>query len=310
MMSSPHRSPRRALALAALLSAAALPAAAQEQITVEHARGTTELAPNPHPVMVFPFFVLDTMQALGIPVEGVASNTMPGWLAESYADTSRIGTLFEPDMEAIAAAAPELIITGGRSTAKFDALSPIAPVIDLSVDPQDFLGSAERDALLLGRIFGREAEAEALVARTNAAVAALKEKAAGAGTGLLVLTTGGRMSAFGPGSRFGILHDAFGITPAVPDLEVATHGQAISNEFILEADPDWLFVIDRDAAIGQPGGGAAQLLDNALVRQTKAWQEGHVVYLDPARWYLAGGGLPSILASAEALDAALGAAKP
>ena len=44
-----------------------------------------------------------------------------------------------------------------------------------------------------------------------------------AGKGLLVLTTGGKMSAYGPGSRFGVLHGEFGIVPAVEGLAPGDH---------------------------------------------------------------------------------------
>jgi iron complex transport system substrate-binding protein len=36
------------------------------------------------------------------------------------------------------------------------------------------------------------------------------------------------------------------------------------------------------------------MLDNELVRRTDAWKEGHVVYLEPANWYLTGGGIQAI----------------
>src|SRR5690606_41003609 len=70
------------------------------------------------------------------------------------------------------------------------------------------------------------------------------------------------ISAYGPGSRFGILHDTLGVAPAVEDVEAATHGEAISFEFILETNPDWLFVVDRDAATGEGGEAAAQVLED------------------------------------------------
>ena len=80
------------------------------------------------------------------------------------------------------------------------------------------------------------------------------------------------MSAYGPGSRFGVIHDAFGVKPATAGLSVSNHGQAISYEFIAQTDPDWLFVIDRDAAIGREGSPARSMLDNELIRPTKAWK--------------------------------------
>lgn len=47
-----------------------------------------------------------------------------------------------------------------------------------------------------------------------------------------------------------------------------------------------LFVVDRDAAIGQEGQAAAQVLDNELMANTTAWSNGDVTYLDGGRWYI------------------------
>src|SRR5690606_498047 len=125
-------------------------------------------------------------------------------------------------------------------------------------------------------------------------VETLRAEAKDAGRVLVVLTTGGRMSAHGPGSRFGVIYDGYGLTPAVEGLDTGNHGQSISHEFILETNPDWLFVVDRDAAIGREGTSASQFLDNELVRQTTAWSQDQVVYLDPVGWYLVGGGLTAV----------------
>ena len=127
------------------------------------------------------------------------------------------------------------------------------------------------------------------------------------GKGLIVLTTGGRISAYGPGSRFGILHDAFGIVPAATGLDTGTHGQPVSFEYILKTNPDWLYVIDRDAAIGREGSPAKSFLDNELVRQTTAWKKNQVVYLEPANWYLVGGGLTALHQSIEQVSKAFDA---
>ncbi|GJM75014.1 hypothetical protein HMSSN036_72300 [Paenibacillus macerans] len=61
------------------------------------------------------------------------------------------------------------------------------------------------------------------------------------------------MSAYGPGSRFGLIHDVFGV-PAVDDtIEASTHGQSISFEYVAEKNPDYLFVVDRDAVVTEEG---------------------------------------------------------
>lgn len=300
---APRHAPLR-LAAALVLGLALIAPAEAEPISVEHARGTTELAAPPKTVVTFDLASLDTLDALGIAVAGVPVIAMPAYLAR-YADdaTPKIGSLFEPDFEAVNALQPDLVIVASRSAPQFEALSRIAPVIDLTLDPADTIGSAERNIRTLAGIFGKSPEAEAALARLDGSIADLKAETAKAGRGLIVLATGNRMSAFGPGSRFGVLHSEFGVAPADPKLATAIHGEAVSNEYILETNPDWLFVIDRDAAIGQ--GTAAALLDNELVRGTTAWRKGQVVYLDPARWYLAGGGLTALQASVNQLAEAM-----
>ena len=295
-----------AMAMAATAALSVASAAQAQEIRIEHAKGETVLPGIPGKVIVFDMATLDTLDALGVEVAGLPQVTFPDYLARYNGDGYvRAGSLFEPDLEAVNAAEPDLIIVGGRSSAKYDAVAGLAPTIDLTVDQNDFVGSAKRNVETLGRIFGKEAEASAALASLDQTVAATREAAAGAGKGLIVLTTGGKMSAYGPGSRFGVLYSDFGIQPAREDLETANHGQAASFELILETNPDWLFVIDRDAAIGREGQSAAQYLDNELVRQTTAWQNEQVVYLNSANWYLVGGGLQAMQQNAEQIGKAL-----
>ncbi|MBN9320790.1 MAG: siderophore ABC transporter substrate-binding protein, partial [Delftia acidovorans] len=294
----------RFLALVAFLGLAGVPAFAGD-ITVGHMQGETAVPLKPAKVLVFDLAALDILDRLGVEAAGVPGGVKPAYLAK-YNDDGilKIGTLFEPDYEAVNAAGADLIIVGGRSAAKYPELSKIAPTIDLTGDPKDFLGSIRRNVEVLGRIFGKEAQASREIDDLDAAVGGLKKKAQDKGNGLLILTTGGKVSAYGPGSRFGILHDAFGVVPAAPGLATGNHGQPVSFEFILETNTDWLFVIDRDAAIGREGSPARQLLDNELVGQTTAWKKQHVVYLDPANWYLVGGGLTSLHQSIDQISKA------
>ena len=123
-------------------------------------------------------------------------------------------------------------------------------------------------------------------------------------SGLVVLTTGGKISAYGPGSRFSEIHDLYGLAAADPTIEANTHGQVISWEYILKVNPDWLIVIDRDAAIGKTETPARALLDNELVNRTRAAQAGHIVYLDPVAMYLTSSGLRAEQAIADSFVAA------
>lgn len=318
MMTLFHRR-RIIVALGAALALGALATQVQAQTTVQlkHASGTTAVPASLKKVIVLDITTLDNLAALdvtvgsvaGAPTASASNKPLSGRLAR-YNSAPKMGTLFEPDFEKIHAAKPDLIIVGGRSQAKYAELSRIAPTIDLTVDRTRLVDSARANVNLLAGLFGKQAKGQELQTRLDASIATLKTQAASAGTGLIVLTTGGKMSAYGPGSRFGVLHDSFGIKPAVLKLDTANHGQAISFEFIQKTNPDWLFVIDRDAAIGREGAAAQKFLDNELVRQSTAWKKKQVVYLNAMNWYTLGSAsIGALQDNVDQLSAALTAAQ-
>lgn len=276
-------------------------------VTVEHAQGSTSLEGTPQRIVVFDLGVLETLDDLG--VEGIVGvpevANLPEHLSEYASDDyTKVGSLKEPDFEQVNALEPDLIIVAARSAPAYGELSEIAPTVDLSVDTTNFLTSATERVETLGTLFGKEDVVRNRLDALSAKAEEVEEVASSGAedkTGLVVLTTGGKLSAYGPGSRFGIVYDDLGVKPAVDGLSADTHGDAISSEFIAEANPDLLFVIDRDSAIGEAGQSAKQVLDNALVGGTTAAKEDGIVYLDPTRWYLTSNGLPSLEAMVTAV---------
>ncbi len=289
------------VAAAALL---ALPAMA-DPVTIETATGPAEIETTPETVAVFDMAALDTLDALGVPVTASISNIMVDYLKQYEGD---IGTLFEPDFEALYALGPDLVIAGGRSAAQVTELQKYATTIDMTTMGGDQYATTLARLDAYGKLFGMEDKAAELADALNAQLEATKAAAEGAGNALLVLTNGPKISAYGAGSRFGWVHGALDLPEAVEGLEVATHGEAISFEFIAEANPDWLLVIDRVAAIGAEGDSAEATLDNALVAETNAWKDGHVVYLNASDIYVAGGGYTSTMNTLKLLEQAFGGA--
>lgn len=278
----------RPLLLSGLI-AAALAAPAAASVTIPTAQGEVTLPEAPQRVAVYDMAALDSLLALGVQPAGTVENVTVPSLREQLQDAAPVGTLFEPDLEALAGLGPDLVVVGGRSATQLAAVGQVAPAIDMTFGP-DLLTDARARIDSYGTLFGKEAEAAALNASLDAQLAALREAAEGQGRALIVLTNGTRMSAYGKDSRFGWIFDASGLEEAAPGLDDATHGQAISHEFIAEVNPDWLLVVDRGAAIGADGEGAAATLRSALVEGTTAWSKGQVVYLDPGAAYISAGG--------------------
>ncbi|WP_424934099.1 siderophore ABC transporter substrate-binding protein [Amaricoccus macauensis] len=275
-----------ALCVAAPLSA--------ETVNIETAVGPAEVPANPETIAVFDMAALDAIDALGITVAGVPQPHYLSYLDDAAATAQSVGSLFEPDFEALAMIAPDLIVAGGRSSTQVDALSRIAPTIDMTIWDGDYLDVAQARVRAYGEIFGKQDDAEALASALVAKTEEAENAVEGRGDALILLTNGGKISAYGSASRFGWLHTALGLPEAYPGLESETHGEAVSFEFVAEVDPDWILVIDRGAAIGNSGESAAATLDNPLIAKTRAAKQGQIVYLDSGPLYIAGGGVQSM----------------
>jgi len=297
-----------ALVLALGMAGAAVAASHDwsQPMVIKHALGEIVLTKRPERVVVFDFGALETLDKLGVPVVGLPKQALPAHLAKYQGDAyANVGSLTEPAFERVFAARPDLIIISGRQQAMYDEFRAIAPTIYLGVDFARYMESFEENVRLLAAIFGKEEQAEAELAAIKQSVDELKALAAEkGGPALVVLVNEGRASAYGPGSRYGMIHDDFGFPPVDAGIVASTHGQSISFEYILEKNPEYLFVIDRTAAIGGQSSAKATI-ENDLVKMTRAYQNGNIIYLDPAVWYLSGGGLISVAQMVEEVRAAL-----
>lgn len=265
------------------------------EIEITDSNGTMVVPFQPKKVVVFDLSALDTMRVLGVADSVIAAPTdsLPDYLA-SFAEVESAGGMKEPDLEKINQLQPDLIIISGRQRDFQGDLEKIAPTMFLNVDTTDTWNSIKHNVKTIGQIFGKEAEVEAELASLSDRIAETKEKAEASNKkALAVLINEGSLSAYGAGSRFSIIHDTFGFAQADANIEASTHGQNVSYEYVLETNPDILFVIDRTKAIG---GDVSQnsVVDNELVTQTNAGKNGQVIALNPQVWYLAGSGIESL----------------
>ncbi|EJL23661.1 ABC-type enterochelin transport system, periplasmic component [Novosphingobium sp. AP12] len=323
---------------AILLAVACGPAAATAgDIVITHAKGETVLKATPRKVAVYDLATLDILNALGVnAVAGVPKGTegkgnFPPYISK-YGDAryQNVGTLFEPDLAALKALGPDLIVVGGRSSRKYADVNAIAPTIDMSSAEKDLAAVTIANTRKLGSAFGVSDRAEKRVVAFETLLSSLHAEAAGAGTGLLLFAAGDGMAVHAPGDRFGHVYDFAGIRPAVPaaeptppgprpaagspEAEAARKQRQDTLAAGLASDPTWIFVIDRNAATGNGASGngetiAARLGANADVTATTAWKAGRVIYLDPKTWYLVGAGIDALSQSARETLAALRAGK-
>ena len=277
-----------------------------ETVTIKHELGEATVPVNPENVVVFDFGVLDTLDELGVEVAGVPQASIPAYL-EKYAGSeyTNVGSLKEADFEAIHAMKPEVIFISGRQGEMYEEFSKIAPTVYIPVDYTNYMDSFTKNMELIASIFDKEEEMKAELEEVNSTIASIQEKTKALDEkALIVLSNAGKVSAYGPSSRFGILHDVFGFKAADEGIELSTHGQNITFEYILETNPDILFVVDRDAAVNSEAG-AKKTIENELVEKTNAFKNDKIYYLNPDQWYLSGGGLQSMKLMVEDAEAAL-----
>lgn len=261
-------------------------------VTIEDSSGNSvEVPVNPQKVAVFDNGQLDNLNSLGLSDRVVltASPNMPEHLIE-FSDVETAGSFFEIDLEVTNAMEPDLIIVAGRSSSSCDDLSTIAPTLDLSNDSQAYMDSIQTNLERLGKIFEKEDKAEELIGTIKNELDELQLEAQDSDdTTLMVMFNEGSLSAYGSGSRFGVIYDAFGFTPADENIEVSNHGMEVSYEYILAQNPSTLFILDRTAAIGGEVT-SEELEQNAIIQETQAYKDEKMYYLTPSAWYLSEGG--------------------
>ena len=280
-------------------------------VKVQTAHGEAVVPQNPERVAVYDLGAVDTLSKLGVKIGASVDSQNLAYLDAPLKDAVKAGTLFEPNYEALNAYNPQVIIIGSRMAKDkvSDELAKLAPTIDMTAQTDNMKESAKARIDAYGRIFGKQTEADALKAEIDKTFADAKAAAQGKGKGLVILVNAGKLSAFGPDSRLGgWIHRDIGV-PAVDEaIKEGSHGQPVSFEYIKEKNPDWLFVLDRSAAIGEEGQAAREVLNNPLVAQSTAWKKGQVVYLPPET-YLAAGGAQELLNAGNLLKDAFSQAK-
>lgn len=267
-----------------------------EKITITHSLGTAEIIKNPTRVVALDFASLETLDELGIKTIGMPKGNKSSHLQKYIDDTSVVdlGSLMEINYEKLSELNPDVIFISARLQKAYPEISKIAPTVYTEIDYKDYKNSIRKNFEIFGEIFDKKEEIDNALKNIEGKITQVNEKVKDSDKkALIILHNNGKYSAYGKGSRFGIIHDVLGLKEAVENLETARHGQAVSNEFIQQANPDYLFIIDRSAVVDKNATNKAEI-ENKLIQQTNAYKNGKVIYLDPEIWYLAGGGITSI----------------
>jgi len=190
-----------------------------------------EVPYKPQRVVVLDLANLDILDNLGLGdcIVGTPTITLP--YLQSYNESLPIvGSVKTPDLEAVMACEPDLILMGGRMAEYIDTLSEIAPVLRLTTVSDDGLVEAIRsNAKTVGSIFGETEQVDALLAQYDARIAALAESAQGK-TCVLGMCTSGSFNLLGNDGRCSLIVNEVGFDNIGADAATTGSGRGGSGE--------------------------------------------------------------------------------
>lgn len=278
-------------------TAAESTAAEAKTVEVTDIHGTVTVPVNPKTVVALDNRTFETLSDWGIKLAAVPKGVMPAdslYVADS--EVQDIGNHSEPNLEIIAAADPELVIVGQRFASYYEEIKKLVPnaaVVDLSFQVskeagksgESFVNGLKDSTITLGKIFNKNEEAEKLTADFDQAIEKAKSAYNGTDKIMSVVVSGGDIGFSAPlsGRVWGPLYEVFGWISAL-EVSGATsdhQGDDISVEAIAQSNPDWIFVLDRDAAISSTKDAvpAQDVINNSpALQNTTAITKGHVVY--------------------------------
>lgn len=239
----------------------------EEAKTVEitDSNGTVSVPVNPKNVVALDNRTFETLADWNIKLAAVPKDVMPADSTYVKDDSVKnIGNHREPNLELIAAAEPELVIVGQRFASYYEDIKKLVPnaaVINLDFDvsetsktPGENLEQGLKNSTTtLGQIFDKKEEADKLNDEFDQSIKSAKEAYNDKETvmGVEVASSNIGFSAPGFGRVWGPMYEILNLTPAL-EIKNATSnhkGDEISVEAIAQSNPDWLLVLDRDAAV-------------------------------------------------------------
>lgn len=259
--------------------------------------GTVKVPVNPKNVVALDNRTFETLADWDIQLAAVPKAVMPSDLPYVSDDkVLDIGNHREPNLEIIAAVNPDLVIVGQRFATFYEdikALVPNAVVINLDFDVseessspgENLVNGMKNSTIALGKIFDKNDEAEKLIREFDKAIDDAKSAYNGSDTVMSVVVSAGNIGFSAPGSGrvWGPMYEIFGWVPAL-EIDKATsdhQGDEVSVEAIAQSNPDWIFVLDRDASVSSTSDTvpAHDVIDNSPALQNiSAVTEGKIVY--------------------------------
>ncbi len=291
--------------------------ATPETVTITVTNGVdekieVEFPKDPQRIVVLNYQTLDFLDAMGLGdriVGTIGGESMPEHLKKYMEDENivQLGGMKDYDIEAIMELEPDAIFSSDRSASAYDDFMQIAPTMAAYITYEDgFWNSYVELATTHATIFGLDGALDETLTEYESRIAAINEFA-NEKTASLLIFAGNSLNTLGDNGRASIVTTDMGFNNVSAGIDV-NHGNEIAYDFLLEVEPEYIFVLDKDVAVGEEGATPAQeQMDNEIVHQTSAYQNDKIIYLTPgADWYTGDGGITAMDNMISCLETALG----
>lgn len=254
--------------------------------TLEHAMGTTEVPANPQRVVVLDTGELDSVLALGVKpvgaVEAIAGEGFQAYLEDQTEGVEIVGTIAEPNLEAIVALDPDLIISNKvRHEDIYDQLSQIAPTVFA-----ERVGVAWKENFdLHAEALGKTAEAERIKADYQERIEQLQQQLGQPDqiSVSVVRFLEEQVRQYQKGSFIGTILEDIGVArPEQQQLTDETWTE-VNRELIPQIDADVMFVTSYGPAEKTP---KSEFQSDPLWSQLSVVQEDRVYEVSDDHWML------------------------
>ena len=259
-------------------------------VSVEHAMGTTEIPTNPQKVVILTSEGTEALLALGVKPVGAVTGVTGDWYdhtKDELEGVKQIGMEREPNIEAIAALKPDLIIGNKMRHEKiYSQLSAIAPTVY-----SDTIRGAWKDNFkFYAKVLNKESESEKALKEYDDKIAYIqnnyKDK----------LDTEISLIRFMSGKTRIYLGNTFAGT-ILKEIGFKRPASQQSDEFALEigkerlkeADGDVLFYFTYETGDGKATAREQEWMQDPLFNSLNAVQNNKVYKVNDFIWNTAGG---------------------
>ncbi|MBX4149104.1 AraC family transcriptional regulator [Paenibacillus lautus] len=249
------------------------------KVRVPHLRGTLELERIPERIAVLDYQYVDQLLALGVhPIGSVVCNVevlgLPSDLARTLHRMAHLGSKEIPDLSAISAIEPDMIICTGFQEHRYEELSAIAPTILLDRN-EDW----RQSLLRLGALLDCQVRALSVLDAYGAKLNAIRNRLKAAGEAqsvALIRPRDGKIRLHSGRHRTArLLYDDLGLAaPPLPEMSQGTSSM-IPLEALPELKADRLFVLTDNTNREQ----------TRMCLQSEAWNSTSAVLSDKVRHF-------------------------